>query len=189
MDILLSICLGIGLSAACGFRIFLPMLAMGIAAHTGHLELAPGFEWIGTIPAIGAFAVATVLEVGAYYFPWLDNLLDTVATPVAIVAGVIVSASVFVEMNPLVQWTLAVILGGGAAGAVQGATVMMRGASTLTTGGLGNPAVSTGETAGATALALAAILVPVLAVVLVLLFVAMVVRWIRRRRRAPTPPL
>ncbi len=112
---------------------------------------------------------------------WYISIMEIV---LSICLGIGLSAAVFVEMSPLAQWTLAVILGGGAAGTVQGATVMMRSASTVTTGGLGNPAVSTGETAGATAMSLAAILVPVLAVALVLLFVVMVVRWIRRRRRS-----
>ncbi len=183
METILAICLGIGLSASCGFRVFMPMLITGIAANAGHIELAGGFEWIGTPEAIGVFAVASVLEIGAYYFPWIDNLLDTAATPAAIVAGVIVSASVYTDMSPLMQWTLAAVLGGGAAGTVQGATVMLRGTSTATTGGLGNPAVSTGETAGSMAMSLTALLAPAAAAILFVAFIFMAVRWIKRRRR------
>src|SRR5579864_4751189 len=149
METFLSICVGIGLSAASGFRVFVPLLVMSIASLSGHLTLAHGFEWIGTYPAMTAFAVATCLEIAGYYVPWLDHLLDTMATPAAIVAGTIVTASAVADMSPFLKWTLAVIAGGGAAGLVQSATVVTRGASAVTTGGLANPVVSTFELGGA----------------------------------------
>ncbi|MFQ5931753.1 MAG: DUF4126 domain-containing protein, partial [Nitrospiraceae bacterium] len=90
METLLSICVGIGLSAACGFRVFVPLLVMSIASRGAHLTLAPGFEWIGTYPALLAFAIASCIEIAGYYVPWVDNLLDTIATPTAIVAGIVV---------------------------------------------------------------------------------------------------
>ena len=93
MESVLSICLGLGLAAACGFRIFVPFLVMSVAAQAGHLELASGFEWIGTNVALGTLAIATVCEVTAYYVPWLDNFLDTIATPTAVVAGVLATAA------------------------------------------------------------------------------------------------
>src|SRR5436305_11037162 len=139
METLLSVCLGIGLSAACGFRIFVPLLVMSIAALSGHLSLAHGFEWIASYPAMIAFAVATCLEIGGYYIPWLDNLLDTLASPAAIIAGTLITASLITGVSPFLKWTLAIIAGGGAAGMVQGTTVIARGASTAGTGGLGNP--------------------------------------------------
>src|SRR5947207_9549521 len=94
LETLLSVCLGIGLAAACGFRIFVPLLVTSLAAQTGHLTLAGGFQWIGTRPALVAFAVATVLEILAYYVPWIDNLLDVIAGPAAVTAGIVVTASV-----------------------------------------------------------------------------------------------
>src|SRR6266568_2193185 len=127
METLLSICVGIGLSAACGFRVFVPLLVMSIAALSGHLTLAHGFEWIGSYPALVAFAVATCLEIAGYYIPWVDHLLDTVATPVAIIAGTLVSASMVTDLSPFLKWTLAIIAGGGAAGMVQATTVLTRG--------------------------------------------------------------
>src|SRR3954468_22937556 len=139
MDTALSICVGIGLSAACGFRVFVPLLVMSIASLSGHLSLAHGFGWIGTYPALVSFAVATCFEIGGYYIPWLDHLLDTLATPAAIVAGTVVTAAMVGKMDPMLKWTLAIIAGGGAAGIVQGTTVVARAASTVTTGGLGNP--------------------------------------------------
>src|SRR5205085_3194476 len=145
MKTLLSICLGIGLSAACGFRVFVPLLVMNLASLSGHLALADGFAWIGSYPALVAFSVATVLEIAGYYVPWLDHLLDTIATPAAIIAGTLVSASMVNHFSPFLNWTLAIIAGGGAAGMVQGATVLARGFSSAGTAGLGNPLVSTAE--------------------------------------------
>jgi len=145
MEELLSICVGIGLAAACGFRVFVPLLIVSIAAVTGHLTLAPSFQWMGTYPALITFSVATVLEVAGYYVPWVDHILDTAATPAAVVAGTIVSASVFTDISPFLKWTLAAIAGGGAAGIIQTGTVLTRAASTATTGGLANALVATGE--------------------------------------------
>lgn len=163
METLLSVCVGIGLSAACGFRVFVPLLVMSVAARAGHLALSPGFEWIGTTPALIAFAIATCLEIAAYYVPWVDNLLDTIATPVAMVAGTMVAASAISEMTPLLKWALAGIAGGGVAASVQVATGVARGASTITTAGVGNPLIATMELSGAMALSLLAIAWPVLA--------------------------
>lgn len=170
LDTLLSVCLGLGLAAACGFRIFVPLLVMSVASLTGHLELSGQFAWIATLPAVIAFTVATMLEIGAYYIPWLDNLLDTVASPAAVVAGVVVSASVITGMDPFLKWTLAVIAGGGLAGGVQVLTTGTRGASTLTTAGFGNPLISTAEVGGSLVASILAIFMPFVAIVLISLF-------------------
>jgi len=164
METMLSICVGIGLSAACGFRVFVPLLVMNLAAHSGHLTLAHGFEWIASYPALVAFSVATGLEVAAYYVPWVDHFLDIIATPTAVIAGTLVTASLVTPFSPFLKWTLAAIAGGGAAGIVQAATVTARGASTVTTAGLGNPIIATLELAGSIVTSILAIVAPVLAV-------------------------
>lgn len=163
MEAFTSLCIGIGLAAACGFRVFVPLLIMSFASLSGHLALSPGFEWIGTYPALSAFLVATGLEVAGYYIPWIDNLLDAVATPAAVTAGTIVMASAVSQMSPLLQWSLAVVAGGGAAGAVQVVTSGLRAASSVTTGGLANPVVSTMEMGGSVGLSVLAVSLPVLA--------------------------
>lgn len=180
-DLLLGLCIGVGLSAACGFRVFVPMLVMSLAARSGHLTLAEGFQWIGATPALWAFAVATALEISAYYIPWLDNLLDSVATPAAVVAGTIVTASFVADLHPLMQWSLALVAGGGAAAAVQGVTVVSRAASTMLTGGLGNPAISTAEAGASAILAVLAIVLPILAGLLVLAAVYFILSRLWRR--------
>jgi len=177
-ETLLSLALGLGLAAACGFRVFVPFLVMGVAVRAGYLEVSPGFEWVGTQPALIAFAAATVLEIAGYYVPWVDNLLDTVATPAALVAGILVTASVVTDASPLVRWSLAVLAGGAAAAAVQAVTVAVRQLSSFATLGLGNAVVATGEAVGAVATAVLAVAVPVVAVLLVVALLAVAARWI-----------
>jgi arylsulfatase A-like enzyme len=183
METLLSVLIGIGLAAACGFRVFVPFLVVSIAAMSGHLELSGGFEWMGTWYALTAFAVASGIEITSYWVPWLDNLLDTIATPAAIVAGTIIAASVVTDMSPFLRWSLAVIAGVGVAGVVQSATVALRGASTATTGGLANPVVSTAELGGSVATSVLSIAVPVVAGLLVALAVFILVTRMRRIAR------
>lgn len=163
-EIVLSILVGIGLSAACGFRVFVPLLVMSIASMSGHLTLSPGFEWIGSYPALLAFAVATVLEIAGYYIPWVDHLLDVIAGPIAVVAGIIVMASSVAGVSPFFRWSLAILAGGGIAATFQALTGLARATSTATTGGLGNPVVSTIEAGGATTLSVLALTIPVIAV-------------------------
>ena len=165
MDLFLSLCIGIGLSAACGFRIFVPLLVMSIAAKSGHLTLVSNFQWIGSDIALITFAIATCLEIAAYYIPWLDHALDVIATPAAIVAGTIVTASMVGGMSPFLKWTLAVIAGGGAAGLVQGATVVTRGASTVSTAGFANPLLATIELGGSVVTSVLSIIAPVVAII------------------------
>ncbi len=187
METLLAIFVGIGLAAACGFRIFVPLLVMSVASLSGQITLSPEFDWIGTYPALAAFAIATIFEIAAYYVPWLDNLLDTVAVPAATVAGTIVMASAVSDMSPFLKWGLAVIVGGGVAGTVQGFTAITRIASTATTGGLGNSVVSTAEAGGSLVLSILALAVPVLAAILVLAILIVAFRkiyvWIFRRNK------
>ncbi len=184
MELLLSIFLGIGLSAACGFRIFVPFLIMSIASLSGHLTLSHGFAWIGTYTALVAFATATVLEIAGYYIPWLDNLLDTVATPAAIIAGTIAMASIASDMSPFLKLMLALIAGGGTAALFQGTTTLVRGTSTATTGGLGNFAVSTAEAGVSALLSLFAIALPLLTGILIIVAACFILRKIFKRLTA-----
>ena len=184
-ETILSICLGLGLAAACGFRVFVPLLVVNVAARAGYLTLGESFGWLESTPALIAFAAATGLEIGAYYIPWLDNLLDTVASPAAVVAGTVLSASVITGMEPLFQWTLAAIAGGGIAGGVQLLSTGTRGASTLLTGGLGNFAVASAELGGSVFFSLLSIIVPVVAFLLIVVLSVVALTRLRRRRLEP----
>ena len=187
LSTLTAIALGIGLSAAVGFRIFVPFTVMSVAALTGNLQLTPGFAWIGTWPALILFATATVLEIGAYYIPWLDNALDTVATPAAVIAGAVVTASVVGDISPMLRWVLAIIAGGGVAGAVQTGTTLLRVGSTATTGGVGNPVINTAEIASSFSLSILTVVLPLIALAAVIALFAWAWRRIARRQKRPGP--
>lgn len=187
MDPLLGIAVGLALSAAAGLRVFVPLLLTGVTARLGSITLTPGMAWIGSDVALVAFSTATVLEVGAYYVPWLDNLLDSMATPAAITAGVITTAAATPDLPPFLRWALAIVAGGGAAGLVQVGTALLRLKSSTFTAGVGNPLIATGELAGSVTLSLVGLLAPLLAAVVVTVLLVVVAsrvgRLLRERRR------
>lgn len=187
MELWLSVAIGLGLAAACGFRIFVPMLIMSLAARTDHLVLSEGFDWIVSDFALGALAVATVVEILAFYVPWVDNLLDTVAAPSAVIAGIIVTASAVHGMDPALRWAVAIIAGGGISAVVQSGTVLARQVSSLTTGGIANPVFSTAEAGGAVVMSSLAIFSPFLALTAFLAILFFVIRRIFRRGRNRRP--
>jgi hypothetical protein len=171
MELFLSMCLGIGLSASCGFRVFLPMLAANIAAMTGWITPGESFEWLATWPAFFVLLTATIAELGGYYIPFIDNLLDTIATPAAVIAGTLLTTSFVHIDSPVLHWGLGLILGGGTAGLIQAGTAMLRLLTSKTTAGFGNPVVSTAENVASFGLSGLAIFLPVIALVLVVLLV------------------
>jgi hypothetical protein len=186
-DLALSIALGVGLAAAAGFRVFLPLLVMSAASLTGHLPVGEGFAWLATPTALAMLSAAALVEVVAYYIPGVDNLLDALAAPAAIIAGVIASAAVMTDLPPIVKWTTAVIAGGGAAGLIHGAGAALRASSTLGTGGLGNPVVATAELAGSLVVSLLALAAPLVALALLGIIGLAALSVLRRfLRRAPT---
>ena len=188
---LLSVALGIALAAAAGLRVFVPLFALGVAARAGYVPLADGFEWLASTPALIVLGTATLVEIVAYYVPYLDHLLDVIASPSAVLAGIVATAAVLTDMPPVVKWTVAIIAGGGAAGLVQGASVAARIGSTATTGGLGNFVLSSLETFGAVGTVILAIALPLLALLVVVVMlgfaIALLFRLARRRRPPATP--
>jgi len=190
---LIGIALGIGLAAATGFRIFVPLLVAGLAAHFGYLPLGKGFEWLASGPALVMLGTAAAAETLAYYIPGVDHALDVLAGPAAIAAGIVASAAVMTDIPPEVMWPVAVIAGGGAAGLTKGSTALLRAKSGMMTGGLTNPVVSTFETFGAMGLAILAIAVPLLCLVAVVAMLVWVTRktgrlLLGRRRSTTTEP-
>ncbi|OPX97235.1 MAG: hypothetical protein A4E60_03315 [Syntrophorhabdus sp. PtaB.Bin047] len=171
VETVLAVLTGIGLSAACGFRIFLPLLALNLASMYGLVGLAPGFEWIAGYQVTIAFGLATVLEIVAYYVPWLDNIMDSIASPVSVIAGTIATASLITDIPPSLKWTISIIAGGGIAGLLQGATVALRAKSTVFTAGLGNFLVASFELLASAIVAFLSLILPIVAFILALLLV------------------
>lgn len=177
-----SLCLGIGLSASCGFRVFVPMLVAALAAKFGGLPLAANMQWMASWTAIICLGTATIVEIGAYYIPWLDHLLDTITSPASLLAGTLLTASVLTGMDPAWQWGLGLIVGGGSAGMMQTGTVALRLGSAATTGGVGNPFVATLEHIAAFLGSLLALWIPILtALFFACLFVYLGYRVMRKK--------
>jgi hypothetical protein len=182
MELITSLALGIGLSACCGFRVFVPMLIANIAALSGHYHFGNGLEWMGTMTAFYIFASATILEVLGYYIPWFDNLLDSIATPASIIAGtVLTTAFISGDLSPTLKWVLGFLVGGGSAGVVQLGTTATRLASTATTAGFGNPIIATIENIFSVVFSILSVLMPVLLGVGAILFVMYLSKKLVRR--------
>lgn len=186
-ETIISIFLGIGLAASVGFRVFLPLFALSLASYFDVWSLNDNWGWIGSLPALIVLGVATLVEIFAYFIPWVDNLLDSVAVPLAAIAGTAVMVSTIANLDPVVTWSLAIIAGGGTATAIKGTSAAGRLTSTATTGGLANPVVSTIETGTAVVVSTASIFAPIIAAVLVIIilsFVFWIYRKIRPRRKS-----
>jgi len=185
-ETIISIFLGVGLAASVGFRIFLPLFALSLASYFGVWELNESWQWIGSIAALITLGVATLAEIFAYFIPWVDNLLDSIAIPLAAIAGTAVMVSTVANLDPVVTWSLAIIAGGGTATAIKGAGASTRLASTVTTGGVANPLVSTVETGTAVVVTTASIFAPILAaflVIVILVFIFIIYRRLRPRAK------
>ncbi|GFZ94634.1 hypothetical protein GCM10011531_27970 [Aquaticitalea lipolytica] len=168
-ETIISIFLGIGLAASVGFRVFVPLFALSLASYFNFWELNESWQWIGSLTAVITLGVATLVEISAYYIPYLDNLLDTIAIPLATIAGTAVMVSTVADLSPIITWSLAIIAGGGTAAAIKSSAGATRLASTTTTAGFGNPVVSTVETGTSLVMSIFSIFLPVIAFVLVIL--------------------
>ena len=184
-EALLSLAIGIGLAAATGMRVFVPLLVLGAAARLEWLPLSAGFQWLSSWPAIIALAVAAVLEIGAYYIPLIDNFLDLLAGPLAVMAGIVTTAAVITDLPPLVRWSVAIVAGGGTAGVVQTVMSVVRLKSTTLTAGFGNFIVSTFELVASLAASLIAILAPVIAIFVVIGILVLFLALTRNRVSVP----
>ena len=183
-DVILALCMGLGLAAASGFRVFLPPFLLSIAVRADAVDVDltnSSLEYFDSNVAVILLGVATIAELAAYYVPWVDNLLDSIASPAAIIAGTGMTAIVLGGTDPVIQWALAIIAGGGVTAAVQGATVVTRGVSTAITAGIGNPVVSTGENIASLILSILAIFLAPLAAFLALILLAMIVKMMAKK--------
>ncbi|MCC2591272.1 DUF4126 domain-containing protein [Chryseobacterium sp. MFBS3-17] len=168
---ILSAFIGIGLAAATGFRVFLPMFAVSLASYLGWIPMNENFEWLSGLPALITTGIATAVEILAYYIPFVDHLLDTLSVPLATIAGSVIFATQFTDIGTLPLWALALIAGGGTAATISSGFAGTRAASTATTGGLGNSVVATTETAGAGLMSVLALAAPVIAAIVALILV------------------
>lgn len=191
-DCCLAVCVGISLSAACGFRVFVPLLAVSLMVNFGGVHVNDSLAWVGSPTALICLAVATVLEIAAYYIPWFDNLMDSINVPLAVVAGTLITSGMMPDLPGYAQWGIALVAGGGAAGVISATTAVVRGASSAATGGLGNCAVATAENAASIGgSAFTFIAAPLLVAVGLILVVGSCIwvlcRLLRRRKKVAEP--
>ena len=172
---ILSSFIGIGLAAASGFRVFLPLFAVSLASYLGWIPTNDNFQWLSGLPTLIVTGVATLVEILAYYIPVVDNFLDTVTAPLATVAGSVLFASQFIELGTFPQWALAIIAGGGTAATIAAGFAGTRAASTATTAGIGNNVIATTETAGAGLMSVLSIFLPVIAFIIALALLILVI--------------
>ncbi|SDB41427.1 protein of unknown function [Flavobacteriaceae bacterium MAR_2010_188] len=179
-ETIISIALGIGLSASVGFRIFVPLLALSAASYFGLWELNESWQWIGSLTSLVTFGIATLLEIAAYMIPFVDNLLDTIAIPLASVAGTAVMVSTVADLSPVVTWALAIIAGGGTAAAIKGTVGGARLTSSASTAGLANPVISVVESLSSIAIAIISIFLPIVAIILAAIIIYFLFRLYRK---------
>ncbi|MGH8492834.1 MAG: DUF4126 domain-containing protein [Moraxellaceae bacterium] len=181
MHEIMALLIGVGLAAAAGLRVFLPLFGLSLAALFGDMNLSPEMQWLASPEAAVALGAATLLEIAGYYFPFVDHLLDTMAAPCAVIAGTLATAALLTGFEDAgVKWALALIAGGGMAGLVQAGSMLARVTSTATTGGFGNPVVATGEWLGSLLLTVLAMLAPLLGILLLIVLVFFLLRYRRQ---------
>ncbi|WP_163515057.1 DUF4126 domain-containing protein [Gelidibacter japonicus] len=183
-ETIISICLGIGLAASVGFRVFLPLFVLSLASYFEVWELNASWLWIGSLTAVITFGVATLIEILAYYIPFVDNLLDTIAIPLATIAGTAVMVSTVADLNPVISWALAIIAGGGTAAAIKSTATASRATSTVSTAGFGNPLISTVETGASLIISIFSIFLPIFAFVLVVLILIVIFKLYKKFKQS-----
>lgn len=183
-ETIISICLGIGLAASVGFRVFLPLFVLSLASYFEVWELNASWLWIGSLTAVITFGVATLIEILAYYIPFVDNLLDTIAIPLATIAGTAVMVSTVADLNPVISWGLAIIAGGGTAAAIKSTATASRATSTISTAGFGNPLISTVETGASLIISIFSIFLPIFAFVLVVLILIVIFKLYKKFKQS-----
>ena len=184
METVMAILVGLALSATAGFRIFTPLLITGIFVRTEWVTLSEGFEWIGSTPALVAFTIATLIEIGVNYLPVLGTFLKMIAATAATVAGTLLTASFIGDMEPFLMWSIAIIGGGGLATVTHATTSVVKGISETAAV---SPVVSAIEDGLAVIGPILIFLVPVLAVVVLAVALYLVFKAYQRvtlKRRA-----
>lgn len=182
LEALTGILSAFGLSSAAGLNAYLPLLIVALTArYTDLIQLQAPWDALTNPWVIAVLVVLLVVEVVADKIPAVDHANDVIQTVVRPTAGAILFASsgnVIGDIHP----ALALICGILVAGSVHGVKATFRPVVTATTGGIGNPVVSTVEDVASFILTVMAILAPILAFVLLVLTVWLIGRWWRGRK-------
>lgn len=182
MEIALAIMAGIALSATSGFRVFVPFLVLSIANLTGLMDLNQSFAWIGTYPAFAVFGAATLVEILAYFIPWVDNALNAISAPASVVAGTILTYALVGDLAPGLAWVISIIGGGGASLITRAVSGIVHAGSTAASAGTANPAVSLVESAGTVIMSILALVAPIIVILILFLLISWAIKACKRIR-------
>ena len=178
-----------GLSGSAGLNAYIPLLLVALAARFPMsdplVKLQAPFDLLGSWWAIGLIAVLLVVEIVADKIPAVDTVNDTIQTFIRPAAGAILfagSANVITDVHPILALGSGLLVAGG----VHATKTAARPVVTVTTGGIGNPIVSTLEDIVAFVVSLLAILLPIIAALLLLTFLFVVIYFVRRWRQRRT---
>lgn len=190
MDVITALLSGFGLAASAGLNAYIPLLVVALAARLfpSWIVLAEPFQFLTEAWFIAAVTVLLVIEVFADKVPAVDHVNDLLGTIIRPAAGALLFASMtgtVASLDPKV----AAIAGLVVAGTAHGAKATARPIVTATTGGLGNPVVSTAEDVAALVTSLVSLIAPLLVGLAALLFGALFAIWLARRSgRTAAPP-
>src|SRR5690606_27856845 len=180
-----TVCLAVVLAASAGLRAWLPLLITALLARFELLRLGESFEFLASTPALVLFSLATAIEIVGDKIPAVDHVLDLLSTVVRPAAGALLAAAVMWKIDdPLVASVLGLVVGAPTAFAPHAAKSTVRATSTVTTGGLANPVLSTGEDLASAGLALLGVVLPIFALLLLLAALGYVL-WRTRRKIKP----
>lgn len=184
MNALISLSIGVGLSTSTGFRVLVPFACLSAAALYGGFALPAEMVWLDSLPVFIGLLVATVLEIAAFYVPWVNDVLDTIEFPAAVIAGTYLTGSFAADLPTLLQWSTALAVGGGAAGTIQGMTGITRLATNSATGGCASPVTASLEWMSSVMLSILSLTLPLLALVLVVMVLLFALRRLSKRPNA-----
>jgi Domain of unknown function (DUF4126) len=156
------------LSLLSGWRVYLCVLATGIAMHFGWIALPEHLHGLQVLSSPWVIAVAglgVVAEFLADKVAWIDSLWDAVHTAIRPVGGALLALAV-VDANDPTWQVVTLLLGGGAALMGHAAKAGSRAVVNASPEPFSNVVVSTGEDVTTTGLVIAAIANPVLALII-----------------------
>ena len=170
-----------GLGIGAGINAYATLLVFGLLARWQpsmfHDQLA---RFFASTPVLIVVAVLYLIEFVADKIPTVDHIWDVIHTVIRPIAGALVAFAAVSNQIPRGAVIIATILAGSVALGAHATKATLRGASTLSTGGLGNPILSLIEDLFAFASAIIAILLPWLVLVVLALVTLLVVRLCRR---------
>jgi Domain of unknown function (DUF4126) len=167
MDLIGLIGTAASLSLLSGWRVYLCVLATGIAMQFGWIALPEhlqGLQVLANPWVMGAAGFGVIAEFFADKVAWIDSLWDAIHTAIRPVGGALLALAVIDANDPTWQ-VVSLLLGGGAALMGHTAKAGSRAVVNASPEPFSNVVVSTGEDVATTGLVVAAIANPVLAFV------------------------